>query len=557
MKRTRIKFLAAVSVLALSALACNLLNVSAPTPFVFPTANLTLTAVFAPTGQPPESTGLPAQATSLSPTSQPGLPGTVTSQAPAAPSLTPTQKPSATATTAPPTANPPAPTNTPVPTVSYAGPAVRKGRSMAAAYLAQKPTIDGDFSDWNLDRYTIDSVVLGAKNIQGAGDLSAKVMWAWDEKNLYLAAKVIDDVYVQNATGDQIFKGDSLEILIDTDVPSDYFLKALDDDDFQLGISAGRTQPGNSPEAYLWFPKSVEGTLDRVKIGAYPLDDGYRVEAAIPWSTFGVQPKAGQHFGFGFSVSDDDQVGSKLQQSMVSSAADRTLDDPTTWGDLTLSAFGPKQRTGAPIQSPYTTKPPTLDGSLADWSASGMDIKSVVFGAEKWSGAADLSGNLRTAWDEKYLYLGVRVYDDRYVQNASEADLFLGDSLEILLDANISPDFYQRSLSGDDYQVGISPGSPTPGKDPEAYLWYPQGRAGPLTKVKIAAAPEADGYSVEAAIPWSYYGITPGRGNHFGFAFSISDNDNPDKDVQQSMLSSAEDTERAAFRENRSSPGSC
>ena len=154
--------------------------------------------------------------------------------------------------------------------------------------------------------------------------------------NFILRSKVLDDTYVQNAHGAQLYKGDSVDILLDTNVASDYYLQALSGDDFQLGISPGSPQPGNKMEAYLWYPKNRAGSLPDVKIEAFLLDDGYRLEAAIPWSTFGIIPFAGQHFGFAFSLSDDDDPGTTIQQSMVSNIQNRQLTNPTTWGDLTL-----------------------------------------------------------------------------------------------------------------------------------------------------------------------------------------------------------------------------
>ena len=40
------------------------------------------------------------------------------------------------------------------------------------------------------------------------------------------------------------------------------------------------------------------GSLDDVKIGVTFASDNYKIEAAIPWSVFGVTPEAGQHYGF-------------------------------------------------------------------------------------------------------------------------------------------------------------------------------------------------------------------------------------------------------------------
>lgn len=516
--------------LALAALACNLPGRSAPTPFVFPTPDFTMTAIFSPP--------LIASATSLptEPLVQPAtsLPETVP---------TATLQPSPTTVPVVPTATQflPTPTRfatrTPMPTVSYAGPAVRKGGSVSVIYRAQKPIIDGEFSDWKLERYSVTSVVAGGSRYTGEEDLSAKVMFAWDDNNLYLAARVKDDRYVQNADGEELFKGDSIEILIDTDVAGDYYFDELNGDDFQIGMSPGISQPGNAPEAYLWFPKAKAGAIDRVKVGATRVDDGYRIEASIPWSELSIIPRKGQHFGFAFSVSDNDAPGEKVQQSMVSTAPRRALLNPASWGNLTLAVAQPQTRTAGSVEALYIKKAPSLDADLGEWEVKSYPVNHVVFGKDRWDGGNDLTGNLMAAWDDDYLYLGIWVVDNRYVQNASGEALFLGDSLEVLFDADVAGDFYDRRLSQDDFQLGISPGSPVPGQDPEAYLWFPKSQAGRRSKVQIAAAATTNDYSVEVAIPWSIFGILPGRGLHFGFVFSISDNDNLDKDVQQSMVS--------------------
>jgi hypothetical protein len=63
---------------------------------------------------------------------------------------------------------------------------------------------------------------------------------------------------------------------------------------------------------------------------------GYNIEAAIPWAQLGVTPVAGQHYGFTFSVSDNDTPATTKQETMVSNVATRHLTNPTTWGDMTL-----------------------------------------------------------------------------------------------------------------------------------------------------------------------------------------------------------------------------
>jgi len=311
--------------LALASLACNQSLVSAPTPIVFPTPNLTMTAVFFPTLTAPPL---------VIPTATLPIPASPTSTFTTfPPTATDTLVPSATATQLPPT---PVPTNTATPTQSLVGPDERPKFSVVAEYFDNPPDIDASLDDWNFDKYIVDSVVYGGSRVEDAADLSGRLMIGWDERFLYLGVRVLDDEYVQNESRADIFKGDSLEVLLDTNVSGDYYLGALNSDDFQLGISPGSPQPGDDDEAYLWYPRSLEGREEDVKIASRLKDDGYIVEVAIPWSIFDVDPERNQHFGFCFSISDNDDPDEDVQQSMVSNVLIRMLTDPTTWGDLKL-----------------------------------------------------------------------------------------------------------------------------------------------------------------------------------------------------------------------------
>jgi hypothetical protein len=323
MKIRRLLILPA-GLLALAVLACNFPFLGAPTEAVFPTPDLTMTAVFNPSPSVPTATALIPTQPAPSPTTPPTI---------FIPTWTPTLVPSPTATATNPPPPPPPP---PTPTTSYVGPGSRPKFSLPAQFMDNPPEIDGELDDWDFDRYPIEYVVFGGQNWKGADDLSGRAMLGWDDDYLYLAVRVLDDVYAQNAAEENLFKGDSLEILLDVDVSSDYYYGALSADDYQIGLSPGSPDPGEDPEAYLWFPRSLEGTPRKVAIGARSREDGYIIEAAIPWFTFNVDPSKGQHFGFCLSISDNDNRDKNEQQSMVSSALTRQLSDPMTWGDLTL-----------------------------------------------------------------------------------------------------------------------------------------------------------------------------------------------------------------------------
>jgi hypothetical protein len=308
--------------------ACSLPATSNPTQAPFPIPNKTMTALF--------STSLPTLATTK-------IPSLVTATSPAQPQATATNPPVATATQPPePTATQaPTATDTPVPTQpapsATADTTHRTVVSATARKLASKPSIDGDWNDLPDKEYPAEIVVFGKANWTGADDLSASYKIGWDATYLYLGVKVHDDVYAQNTSGANLFKGDSLEIMLDTNVSGDFYSTVTNSDDYQLGISGGNPNVSGTREAYLWVPTSQAGSKSSVTIAALRGDGLTRYEVAIPWSLFGVTPKAGAHYGFVLSVSDNDNTSQNLQQTMVSSDKNRVLTNPTTWGDLTLS----------------------------------------------------------------------------------------------------------------------------------------------------------------------------------------------------------------------------
>jgi hypothetical protein len=257
-------------------------------------------------------------------------PGVTIIAATAAPTLTPITVVTPTSPVVPPTA--PAPTAT---TAGAATPPVAV--ALHAVRLATAPTIDGDLPEWSALPYSVDKVVYQPENWSGPADQSATFALGWDTTNLYLAIHVTDDAHVQTQLGELIFRGDSLELLVDTDLPGDAGSDELNSDDYQLGLTPGENKIGG-PDAYLWFPSAKAGRPAGVGVSAHQDEtgNGYYLEAAIAWSVFGVAPAAGNQYGFALSSSDNDLPGTANQQSMISSAPGRRLTNPTTWGLLVL-----------------------------------------------------------------------------------------------------------------------------------------------------------------------------------------------------------------------------
>lgn len=209
--------------------------------------------------------------------------------------------------------------------------------ALLASNMVTAPVIDGDLSEWRVLANTADAVVYGASHWSGASDLSATFALGWDDANLYLAVSVRDDVLAQTQTGESIFRGDSVEFLLDGALQADRQHEKLSGDDYQVGLSPGDLAVATvTAQAYIWFPAGQTGSLPAAQLAASATVDGYVLEAAVPWDALGVTPATGREYGFALSVSDNDLYGLVTQQSMVSTAAGRLLTDPTTWGQLRL-----------------------------------------------------------------------------------------------------------------------------------------------------------------------------------------------------------------------------
>ena len=128
--------------------------------------------------------------------------------------------------------------------------------------------LDGIWDEWTSPSYPVTHVVYGADNLTDRNDLGASFRIGWDEQYLYIAVKVGDDSYVQRETLFNIYRGDSIELSLDTELQADFDSSELNSDDYQLLISPGNPDPGKHTEAYLWFPRNIASPESKVKIGA-------------------------------------------------------------------------------------------------------------------------------------------------------------------------------------------------------------------------------------------------------------------------------------------------
>ncbi len=174
----------------------------------------------------------------------------------------------------------------------------------------------------------------------GSEDLTATWQLAWDNNNLYLAVTVLDDIHVQIQSSNLIFQGDSVDMQLDTDRLGDFERNNLSSDDFQITLSPGdfNTLPAS---VWRWTATDNGSLLDApdhgIIVRAQRTDTGYLIEAAVPWRDLNVTPSNGLVLGASFNATDNDRVGTAVQEVFYSHIASRTLLSPNTWGTLTLA----------------------------------------------------------------------------------------------------------------------------------------------------------------------------------------------------------------------------
>lgn len=224
----------------------------------------------------------------------------------------------------------------------------RTGGSIEAWPLAAENaiTIDGDLSDWGLharqnqtDWSRFSRVVYNqacdSRFPSGTGDdLSGQVLFAYDAQSLYVAYQVVDDGFVGYSGADQqYFLGDAPQLSLDMELLSDYTDPERSRDDWQIDFFPDPA----SPLAVLWQLGTLSSRqFEEASVAARQTDEGYILEAAIPWISLGIIPQPGDRIGLAANINDNDTPDSDAQECIISTAPQWVWNDPTTWGTLLL-----------------------------------------------------------------------------------------------------------------------------------------------------------------------------------------------------------------------------
>ena len=169
----------------------------------------------------------------------------------------------------------------------------------------------------------------------------------------------------------------------------------------------------------------------------------------------------------------------------------------------------------------------TVDGDLSDWG--GADAVrlgettpvAVKYAKHPYGGDADLSCEVRFAWDEEFLYVGAKVRDDCHVNPVRSSEVWKGDAIQFALREGGPADRASAPAVLQEFAVGVD------AVGAFVQTWNNQGQFSAL--VRAASAQADDTLAMEFAVPWKLLGLAMPQANaSYGISFVVSDNDSPD-----------------------------
>ncbi len=203
------------------------------------------------------------------------------------------------------------------------------------------PVIDGSIQEWDkFESFSAFEPTIKKENYTSHTDISGTFYSCWDEDNFYFAIQVVDDVFSQNYTSNQISKGDSVTIVLDTELVEDMQIQFYNSDDYEINFSPGNFS-GVSAESFMNWPSNAPPR--EVIIDSTRLANGYLIEASIPWYNFSnYVPKDMDVLGFTVSILDTDSLplDSPTTELVISSSKIFDFNNVSTLGAIALIDAG-------------------------------------------------------------------------------------------------------------------------------------------------------------------------------------------------------------------------
>jgi LmbE family N-acetylglucosaminyl deacetylase len=208
------------------------------------------------------------------------------------------------------------------------------------ARLRTAPSLDGSNRGWdNLPVIEISPNDSFQGKVAGQNDCSARFRLAHDSKFLFVDVQVSDDAIVSNIAPNDIkghWRSDSIEICIDPAGGAEDTMGC-----FKMGIfpfdTTGAVRAARDADAN---QGPIEETAPGTRLVSRRTSDGYRIQAAIPFSEIRL-PRGKKRLGFNLIVYDGDKpnaaIGENINKSRIAWAPRAgVMGRPEDWGRIDL-----------------------------------------------------------------------------------------------------------------------------------------------------------------------------------------------------------------------------
>lgn len=178
-------------------------------------------------------------------------------------------------------------------------------KTMACARMT--PAIDGDLSEWNGRMHTFDPRKdLEFGEISADGDFAGSFGVGWNDGYIFIAADVTDRAVSANEKPSEIYKGDCVELYLDTKTKGNNFVWG-DKEYYQIGFAPGSSE--GRPVSWSWFQGGEQ--RESISMVTQRTEKGYRIEASISNGFLKLEAKPGVEVGMSLSIHDSNNTVEK------------------------------------------------------------------------------------------------------------------------------------------------------------------------------------------------------------------------------------------------------
>jgi fibronectin type 3 domain-containing protein len=160
----------------------------------------------------------------------------------------------------------------------------------------------------------------------GTSTDTASYKTLWDSTYLYVLVSVQDNTLTA-PTEANVWSGDTVEVYFSG---TDNRGTTYGPTDFQYAFPYGT--------AGAMVTEADHNAVTGVVLGQQNITGGYQMAMAIPWTTLGTTPVAGQQYGFDVMIDDATSQGNRIGKLAWWGTVDSTWSNPSLMGPLVLSA---------------------------------------------------------------------------------------------------------------------------------------------------------------------------------------------------------------------------